>query len=460
MKITDIIWTEKMQAVMNDDAQILLLTGATGCSKTLVAGHKFVDWLLNSPADETQFYLIFKDMGTGSRNIIDNKDSFYNLFDFCREEAVMSPKGGLQFVFHGLYGDKNVYIVGADNKNAWSKILGSNPDGLWLEELSVLHIDCVREAFGRAFSRKCKLIATTNGGLPTQEFYSEFVNHAKVMFKETVPAIELADMAEDKPYMHYYHFNLEDDAPHLTETERERLKELYPKNSFYYYSKILGCRGFVEGAAYASLMDRHIHLRKFDDIILENLQEIMLSLDIGSNKNIDDISKASTVATLMGFSKGYQRVVVLECWIIPAISHDAIIDECEKKMEWWWVNFMYKFKKVVIDSAESILINTWRNKCKYPTITIKGAVKSTANEINLVSRCELKQQLLVQERLIWSDRATNSYNAHTRILLDEDGKELDLSVQDNDIADSLTYGLTENWNYLIRQERRALRWQV
>ena len=46
MKITDIIWTDKMQAVMNDDAQILLLTGATGCSKTLVAGHKFVDWLL------------------------------------------------------------------------------------------------------------------------------------------------------------------------------------------------------------------------------------------------------------------------------------------------------------------------------------------------------------------------------------------------------------------------------
>ena len=61
-----------MRAVMNDDAQILILTGATGCSKTLVAGQKFVDWILNAPADETQFYLIFKDMGTGARNIIDN----------------------------------------------------------------------------------------------------------------------------------------------------------------------------------------------------------------------------------------------------------------------------------------------------------------------------------------------------------------------------------------------------
>ena len=72
----------------------------------------------------------------------------------------------------------------------------------------------------------------------------------------------------------------------------------------------------------------------------------------------------------------------------------------------------------------------------------------------MVSRCQLKQQLLVQERLIWSSHAIDSYNAHTRILLDEDGAELDLSVQDNDIGDSLTYGLTENWNYITKQISR------
>ena len=86
---------------------------------------------------------------------------------------------------------------------------------------------------------------------------------------------------------------------------------------------------------------------------------------------------------------------------------------------------------------------------------VKGAIKHVPSQIDLVSRCELKQQLLLQERLIWSTHALNSYNAHTRILLDEDGSELDLSVQDNDIADSLTYGLTENWNYLTKQIRRA-----
>lgn len=454
MKIRDIIWTPKMEALMADDAQILLLAGATGCSKSLVAGHKFADWLLNAPKEETQFYIICENMGTGVRNILQNKDSFYNLFDFCREEYKAAKEGGIQFIFHGLHGDKTVYIVGADNKNAWSKILGSNPDGLWLEELSVLHIDCIREAFGRALSRRCKLIATTNGGLPTQEFYTEFMNHAKVMFKDTVPAIELAEMIEDKPYMHYYHFNMEDDAPHLTEEEKDKLKELYPRNSFYYYSKILGCRGFVEGAAYAELMDKKIHLRDFEDINLNNLQEIMLCLDIGSNKDISRTDKASTIATLVGFSRGYQRIIVLECWKIPSYSHDEIIKQCEEKIEWWWVKYMHKFKKIRIDSAENILINTWGERNRFPTLDIQGAIKHVAGQITLVTRCQLKQQLMVQERLIWSSHAIDSYYAHTRILLDEDGAELDLSVQDNDIGDSLTYGLTENWNYITKQTNR------
>ena len=170
MKITDVIWTDKMMAVMADESQILLLNGATGCSKSLIAGHKFADWLLNAPAEETQFFMIFENIGTGVRNVLHNKDSFYNMFDFAREPYTASKEGGIQFIFHGLHSDKTVYIVGADNKNAWAKILGSNPDGLWLEELSVLHIDCIREAFGRAFSRRCRLIGTTNGGLPTQEF--------------------------------------------------------------------------------------------------------------------------------------------------------------------------------------------------------------------------------------------------------------------------------------------------
>lgn len=454
MKLNDIIWTDKMRAVMKDEARILFLTGATGCSKTLVAGHKFMDWLLNAPADDTQFYMIFKDRGTGVRNILQNKDSFYNMYDFMREPYVSGKDGGLQFIFHGLYGDKYVYLLGADDRSAWSKILGANPNGLWLEELSVLHIDCIRECLGRAFSRDCKLIGTTNGGQPTQEFYTEFINHAAVQFRDTVPAAELSEMIEDRPYMHYYHFNLNDDAPHLTDLQREQLIELYPENSFYYSSKILGCRGAVEGAAYAPLMKKETHLIPFEKIDIGAISELGVFIDIGSNRDPENTDKASTVASLVGYSKGCQRVIVLEAWAIPATSHDAIIAAVEKELEPWWCKWMFKLKKLAIDSAEAILINTWKSRNKFNTVQVKGAVKAYKDVITLCTRCELKQQLLIQGRLLWSTHAINSYNAHTRLLLDDDGAELDMGVQDNDYGDSLAYGLTEKWNDITRNIKR------
>lgn len=454
MKLNEIIWTDKMRAVLNDDAQVLFLTGATGCSKTLVAGHKFMDWMMNAPSDDSQFYMVFKDRGTGARNIIDNKDSFYNMYDFAREECRDSKAGGLQFIFHGYFGDKVVYIVGADDKEAWSKVLGSNPNGIWLEELSVLHIDCVRECMGRAISRGGKIICTTNGGLPTQEFYTEYVNHAKVFFRDSVPSAELSEMAEDKPYMHYYHFNLNDDAPHMTQEQRENLISLYPENSFYYTSKILGCRGAVEGAAFASLMDKTVHIVPFEKVDVGSIREIDVFIDVGSNRNPEEADKASTVASLVGYSKNCQRVIVLEAWMIPATSHDAIIREAEKHIEPWWVKWMFKMRSIVIDSAEAILINTWRSKNKFNTMNVKGSVKSFRDVITLRTRCEAKQQLLMQNRILWTDRALESYNAHTRLVMDEDGAVLDNGVRDNDYNDSLDYAITEKWNDITRNIAR------
>ena len=455
MLFNQIIWTDKMRAVMKDDSQMLFLVGATGCSKTLVAGHKFLDWIINSPKDEKQFYIIFKDIGTGVRNIIQNPDSVYNLYPFIREKYNPNKEGGGQFIVHSKTGDKIVYIVGADTKESWSKILGANPSGLWLEELSVLHIDCIREAMGRAVSRQCKLLGTTNGGLPTQPFYTEFVNHAEVQFQDRVPAIELKDMMGDWSYAHYYHFNLEDDAPHLSQEDKDKLKELYPENSFYYMSKVMGCRGFAQGSAYATLMEKGRHLIPFEDIELSNLWEINLYVDIGSNKNPEDQTKASTVASLVGYSKNCQRIIVLECWVIPATSHDDIIKYCEDHLLWWWTKYMQKMRKIVIDSAEAILINTWNAKNTLRTMSVKGSVKAYKQIITLKSRCELKQQLLIQDRLLWTTKAVNNYDAHTRILLDEDGSELDLSIQDNDMADTIAYALTEKWNDITTQTRRS-----
>ena len=455
MNVGGIKWTPKMKAVLNDNVQIKFLGGATGCSKTLITGIDVMGEMFNAPAERTQYFMIFRDIGTGVRNFLENKDSFYNMFSFMREPYKVSMIGGLQFKFKGKYSDKTVYIVGANDKNSWSKVLGSNPDGIWLEELSVLHIDLIRELMGRAYSRNCRLWATTNGGLPTQEFYTEFLNHAVVQFADRVPAIEMAEMIQDRPTMHYYHFNLEDDAPHLTKQQKKDLMELYPENSFYYTSKILGCRGAVEGAAFAPLMDKKKHLVPFESIDLKAFVKFGLFVDVGSNKDPSDTSKASTIGSLIGYTKNCQRIVVLESWVAPATSHDDIIRFYEDKINWWWLRYMMKFDRIKIDSAENILINTWRARNKYnSTIKVGGSVKAYRDIITLVTRCTLKQQLLMQDRLLWSSHAENCYNAHTRLLLNEDGSVKDEGVQDNDFNDSVDYGLTEMWNDIQKNIQR------
>ena len=70
MQVNDIIWTKKMTAVMQDTSQVLYLVGATGCSKSLVAGIKFMQWLYEAPKGENQFYMIFYDSITFQSQIV------------------------------------------------------------------------------------------------------------------------------------------------------------------------------------------------------------------------------------------------------------------------------------------------------------------------------------------------------------------------------------------------------
>ncbi len=463
MTIKDIIWTDKMKAVINDPSQFLFLLGSTGCSKSLTANIAFMQWLYYAPQDKSQFAIICSSIKNAEKVIVDNDASFYNLFPWMRSKYGGSTStGGAHFDFYGKYGKKKVYLAGADDKTSYMQVLGMNLHGVWLEELSVLHIDCVRETFGR-IQRIAggRLICTSNGGLPTQEFYTEFVNHAVIQFQDQVPQIELEDMLQDDKRYHYYHFNLEHDAPHMTEDQKEGLYRTYPPGSFYYYSKILGCRGFQDGVLYAPYMTNEL-LIEHEKINTDALQEIICSVDMGTSTGLDDTKHAHTIATVVGFSKGYQRVIVLEACEIPSNDIDFIVSEVDKKLMPYWANYYTKLTKIVIDYGDSgdMLVRTWRNKTRLKRVIVKpcvktGKVRGMANAINLQSRAQLKCQLLMGGYLLWSTHAIASFNAHKRILSTPNGEEMEQSNINNDYADSLTYGLTEKWVEVSNISKRS-----
>ena len=368
MTFDEVIWTDKMRAIFSDKVRVLHLCGSMGTSKTLVAGLVFFDRIMNAPANVNQFAIIGVSSVLAKRNFVDKADSLYNIHrGLCTEYSDGNKNAaGSHFCINAKTGKKIVYIAGADNKTSYANILSLDLGGILLDELSVLHPDVWREAYGRVqrLSYPGWLITTTNGGNPTQEFYSELVNHATVMFRDTVPKIELDEMVEDRADEHYYHFNLQDDCPHKTAEQTERLVRSYPVGSFYYYSKILGCRGFSEGAMYAPLLG-DVTLYSLDDLNINAFEEIVATVDVGASVNGDDTSKSHTIVALGGYTRQYHRVVSLASKKIASIEHRDIIDEAEAWLYPYWLKFYGKFKAILIDKADYKLVSTWQNHSRW-----------------------------------------------------------------------------------------------
>ena len=448
MTFDQVIWTDKMRAIFTDDAPVIHLCGAMGTSKTLIAGLLFFDRVLNAPANVNQFAIIGVSSVLAKRNFVDKADSLYNIHrGLCTPYSDGDKDAaGSHFCINGKTGKKIVYIAGADNKTSYQNILSLDLGGILLDELSALHPDVWREAYGRVqrLAYPGWLITTTNGGNPTQEFYPELVNHATVKFRDAVPKIELDEMVEDRADEHYYHFNLRDDCPHKTAAQTERLINSYPVGSFYYYSKILGCRGFAEGALYAPLLN-NVPIVSFADLNLSAFEEVVATVDVGASVNGDDTNKSHTIVALGGYTKHYHRVVPIASKKIASIEHRDIIDEAEEWLYPYWLKFYGKFKAILIDKADYKLVSTWQNHSRWRgKVSVLGCIKTDKHLCpDLPTRAAIKCQLMMRSkqyptsRVVWCDE--QMLKAHRQILQDKDGAELDQANVWQDYADCFSY---------------------
>ncbi len=448
MTFDEVIWTDKMRAIFTDDARVIHLCGCMGASKTLVGGLTFFDRIMEAPANVNQFAIIGVSSVLVKRNFVDKADSLYNIHRGLCTPFSDGDKdaAGSHFCINTKTGKKIVYIAGADNKNSYKNILSLDLGGILLDELSALHPDVFREAYGRVqrLAYPGWLITTTNGGNPTQEFYGELVNHATVMFRDTVPKIELDEMVEDRPNEHYYHFNLRDDCPHKTAEQTEQLMNSYPVGSFYYYSKILGCRGYSEGALYAKLLS-DVETVSFADLNLSAFEEIVATVDVGASINGDDTSKSHSIVAIGGFTRNYHRIVPIASKKVASIEHRDIIEEAEDWLYPYWLKFYGKFKAIVIDSADYKLVSTWQNHSRWRgKVSVLGCIKTVKDLCpDLIARASVKCQLMMKSkqyptsRIVWCDE--DMLKAHRQILQDKDGAELDQKDIWQDYADCFSY---------------------
>ena len=445
----------KYKELIRSNNKFDILEGTTYSGKTTVgAGVKFMLEVAKSPK---KFHGISgKDLGTAEKNIINAEQGILHEWgDYVKYNGGGTQSINLPHIVFTMDDgtEKIIYVFGYDNKQRWEKALGGQLGCLFIDEANIANIDFIREA-----SIRCDyMLWTLNPDNPELDVYKEYINHARPLdkYRKDYPEelLNELNLEPKKGYVHWY-FTFDDNVA-CTPEKREQIIANAPVGTKLYKNKILGLRGVGEGGAYSDYMDKDTHLVNFDDVNFGALKNISCTIDIGSSTNPELKEKSATIATVGAYSKQYQRLIVLAAYVIPATSYDDIIEQTENKLEWYWINHFGKFKKIIIDSEDPILIRSWRARTRYKNLTIKGAVKHVKDEITLVTRCQAKQQLLLQERLLWTNKAIGSYKAHENLLLDEDGAELDMATQDNDYGDGVTYLVTEEWVNIFAQNKRS-----
>lgn len=450
MTPNDIILYDKHRSVLKDRNRVIFLEGVTGSSKSFIAGLAFYLRVFNTDKSKTQFIIAGSSTTVAEKMFIDNPSSFVNIFkQVC--EYKKQGTGGSRIEIQTPVGLKIIYLVGYDNKARYKQILGLNVHGFLIEEVHIAGDEFIQEAFTRLYRDNGFMYLTGNAGLPDQLVYKNYLNKARppLEYAHELPAetwTELNSSEQDESFS-YYFFRF-DDNPMMTQEQIDEMYKIHPVGSFEYNSKIIAVRGYTEGLLYAPYIDdiwiskdtvgNRVRLAQINPY---TFQKIFVGIDLGAT--------AKTVFVITGITRDYQRAVVLECKVLEGeFDYNDIVNAFN---EWimQWYSLLRRIDGIYPDSADPLFIKTLRNNILLKHLNISGSIKKTIKE-----RIDLKQQLLYQKRLLFTEKADNVRYALAKIRADGKGGHIDDGTINIDINDALDYSLTAVMSRLMSYKMR------
>lgn len=456
MTLDQVILLEKHKDLIKDRHQVIFGEGVTNASKSFIFGIAFLMRIMETPNEQTQFFLGGKTLPVLEKMYIQNPDSFYNIFKpICT--YTNAGQGGAKIIVNmqGAKPDKIIYLAGYDNKNRWSDILGLTIYGFDVEEINIADNDFVNELFIRVFRNGGFLYATSNGGDPDTPVYVEHLNKCRPtkkwehqVPKETMTELERCIPSED---FVYYFFNFEDN-PTMKEEDKRKLIDNTPKNSYQWLTKILGIRGIREGVIYANYMTREkniIHLDMLsnnqDDMDFLNkhgLEVMTIGQDVGGTDN--------NVLTLNAYTSGFNHQVVVDFFEVNNINHDQIWNEFVKWFAPYYEKYSMYIKGDFIDAAAKIMRLTMDSRLKLHY----GLRCYKAYKYTIIERIEAGQTLLDQGRLLFTHRTEPIYESFTKAFYVNTSKTDIRSFNEHkhkDRVDSVEYGQAPYTAYMMRK---------
>lgn len=322
-----------------------IFEGSVRSGKTHISMIMWAFWVAGSPRDRT-YLMCGKTLTTLKRNVL---EPLRELLGESFEYSVPKKEGS-------LFGRK-IYLEGAANSEAESKIRGMTLMGAYCDELTLFSEDFFVMLLSRLSESGAKLFATTNPDAPNHWVKRDYLDNK---------SIDLLDLR----------FSLEDNI-FLPKAYVEQLKREFC--GVFYDRFILGKWVHAQGRIYEGFSHGNIiDTAELKTRLRRNpIAVSVIGVDYGGNGSASAFVQA-------GFDKGFKNVYILaEHYDSRNRSAESLISSFAEFVSAQKERFP-QLSLACCDSAEQLLVKSFRRAAH---IEVKNALKRPINtRINMLNR--------------------------------------------------------------------------
>lgn len=382
-----------MLLLKNGDLRRLnIFEGSVRSGKTHISMIMWAFWVASSPKDKA-YLMSGKTLTTLKRNVL---EPLKNILGDCFSYNVSKKEGE-------LFG-RRVYLEGAANAEAESKIRGMTLMGAYCDELTLFGEEFFVMLLSRLSEKGAKLFATTNPDSPAHWVKRDYLENPRV------------DLLSIK-------FTLEDNV-FLPKKYVESLKAEFC--GVFYDRFILGKWVAAEGRVYESFSSANvISSKEIESRLAENrLITASIGVDYGGNGS-------ASAFVLVGVDAGFKNLYVLsELYDKRNRSAESLISNFSEFTEREKKRFPM-LAAAYCDSAEQLLIKSFRQAVRTSGVEVKNALKKPINtRINMLNRliaggrffvcAECPHVIEALNGAVWDER-----NVHKDVRLDNGTSNID-----------------------------------
>lgn len=376
-----------------------IFEGSVRSGKTYISMIMWAFWVAGSPKDKA-YLMSGKTLTTLKRNVL---EPLQNLLGDSFSYSTSKKEGE-------LFG-RRIYLEGAANAEAESKIRGMTLMGAYCDELTLFGEEFFVMLLSRLSENGAKLFATTNPDNPSHWVKRDYLDNPKV------------DLLSIK-------FTLEDNV-FLPKKYVESLKNEFC--GVFYDRFILGEWVAAEGRVYDSFSAENIITsQELERKLAENkLITAVVGVDYGGNGS-------ASAFVLVGIDAGFKTLYVLaEFYDKRNRSAENLIYNFEAFIAYEKSRFPM-LQTACCDSAEQLLIKSFRQAVSKRGVEVRNALKKPINtRINMLNR------LISSKRFFVLNECTHVIEALQGAVWDERDLHKDVRLDNGtsniDSLDALEY---------------------